>query len=366
MNITPLNAALLLHTLPGLGPVRIKKLIDHFGSPEKAWKSYGNKWLEIKGIGKKFPFEKTALKPAVDRVKKEENFLRDKKVDTLHYGNKKYPESLAFISDPPPVLFYKGKVDWTNPRIISVVGTRKPTQEGLDQCRTLVQELAPYSPLIVSGLAHGIDLCAHQTALAKGLETVACLAHGFQMIYPKNHSGIAKKIMSQGALLTEFWSDAPFERSNFLQRNRIIGGLAHITLVIESGIKGGSMATAHHAFQYGREVFALPGRLSDPKSQGCLQLIQRDQARVITSASAIAEWMGWENSAKNDNIQKELFTSLTVEQGQVLKALLEPKTLDELAVLLGWSVSKTAVLLLQMELKGYLKSEGPKRFKRLY
>ena len=366
MNITSLNAALLLHTLPGLGPVRIKKLIDHFGSPEKAWKAYGNKWLEIKGIGKKFSFEKTVLKPSIERVNKQEFFLSDKGVDALHYGSKNYPESLAFISDPPPVLFYKGKVHWANPRIVSIVGTRKPTQEGLDQCRSLVEELAHYSPIIVSGLAHGIDLCAHKTALEQGLETVACLAHGLQMIYPKNHSGIAQKIISQGALLTEFWSDAPFERSNFLQRNRIIAGLAHVTLVIESGVKGGSMVTAGHAFQYGREVFALPGRLSDPKSQGCLQLIHREQARVITSASALAEWMGWENQTKKNPTQKKLFHSMTTEEEKVFNALLEPKTLDELSEILGWSVSKTAVFLLQMELKGLLKTEGPKRFKRLY
>lgn len=366
MNITSLNAALLLHTLPGLGPVRFKKLIEHFGTPQKAWETFRNKGLEIKGIGRKYAHNTTALKKHFDRVKKEEFFLLDKEISTLYYGDPKYPESLGFISDPPSVLFYKGKVEWNNPRIISIVGTRKPTQEGLDHCRSLIQELAHYSPIIVSGLAHGIDVCAHQTALEQGLETIACLAHGLQRVYPKNHSGIAKKIISQGALLTEFWSDAPFERSNFLQRNRIIAGLAHVTLVIESGIKGGSMVTAHHAFQYGREVFALPGRISDPKSEGCLQLIHREQARIITSASTLAEWMGWKKQDQNKNKQKELFVCFTREEQQVYDALLQPKTLDEMANILTWSVSKTAVFLLQMELKGYIKSEGPKQFKRLF
>ena len=366
MNITPLTAALLLHTLPGLGPVRIKKLINHFGSPEKVWGSPPNKWLAVKGIGEKHSFDQALVSPNFDRIKKEEKFILDQGIQAIYYGHPQYPKTLAFISDPPPVCFYKGKVDWSNPRIISIVGTRKPTQEGIDQCRKLIRGLTPYRPIIVSGLAYGIDVCAHQIALEQGLETVACLGHGFQTLYPQQHKKIAQKIMTQGALFTEFWSDAPFERSNFLQRNHIIAGLAHLTLVIESGTKGGSMVTAYQAFQYGREVFALPGRLSDPKSQGCLQLIQREQARIITSAEALAEWMGWENKGKKLPEQKELFVSLTNEEHILFEALLEPKSLDQLAEQLTWSVAKTAAHLLQMELKGCIKSEGPKRFKRLY
>lgn len=311
MNITPLTAALLLQNLPGLGPVRIKKLIDHFGSPEKVWKSHRNKWLEIKGIGKRFSHATTDQNPYFEQVKKEEKFLQQKGIEALYYGHKSYPESLAFISDPPPVFFYKSTLDWNNPRIVSVVGTRKPPQEGIDQCRNLIQELAQYSPIIVSGLAHEIDICEHNTALEVGLQTVACLGHGLQTVYSKNHLKVAERICEQGVLLTESWSDDAFERSNFLQRNRIIAGLAHLTLVIESGVKGGSMVTAYQAFQYGREVFALPGRLSDTKSQGCLQLIQREQARVFTSVEALAEWMGWKNQNKKPHKQEELFISLT-------------------------------------------------------
>jgi len=261
-------------------------------------------------------------------------------------------------------LFQKGGASWRNERILSIVGTRNPTSRGVDFYKQLIEDLAEYNPLIVSGFARGIDIVVHKAALDNGLETVACLGHGLNQIYPTEHKIHVESVCNQGAILTEFWSNSSFEKPNFLKRNRIIAGVAHATLVIESKAKGGSLVTAEHAHHYGRDVFAVPGRVSDMQSAGCLNLIRSDKARMITSAADIAFWMGWESNPKPKTVQKELFISMT-EKEELLFNLLETKTsLDALALEAKLPISKVAAILFQLEMKGCVRPMAGKQFER--
>lgn len=262
------------------------------------------------------------------------------------------------------VFFQKGEVRWDNPRIISIVGTRNPTQAGLRLCEDLIHVIAPYHPLIISGFARGIDITAHKKALDLGLETVAVLGHAFGQWYPKEHQRYVQTFLQKGAFITEFWSEDSFERSNFIRRNRIIAGLAHATVVVESGDKGGSLVTAEHAIAYGREVFAFPGRPSDIKSKGCLRLIKNDQARMIRNGKDLIQWLAWEEAKTKQQRQHHLFVELNAREKKLLSYLDQPCTLDELALKHQKPIAKIASLLLQLELKGVIRSVGGKKFER--
>ena len=182
---------------------------------------------------------------------------------------------------------------------------------------------------------------------------------------PKNTPKNGERFLQGGAFISEFWSDMPFERQNFLKRNRIIAGLSHATIVIESGVRGGSLVTAHHALQYGREVFAFPGRSQDSKSAGCLNLIKQDKARLITSDQDVVDWLEWsQEEQKAKTIQKQLFVALNEEEKALYASLDEEKSLDELALFLGWTIARTATYLTQLELQGVVRPLANKRYER--
>lgn len=244
------------------------------------------------------------------------------------------------------------------------MGTRAPTVAGIRLCEALLVELAPYKPLIISGFALGIDITVHEKAIELGLETVAVLGHSFGQWYPPSHTKYVTPLLKQGAFITEFWSEHPFERANFLKRNRIIAGAAHATVVIESGQEGGSLVTADHALAYGREVFAFSGRPTDPKSSGCLRLIKNDQARMIRYGKDLIQWMNWEEKKTKQNVQKSLFLDLSEREKQLFSCLEEAATLDELSLKCKQPIATTAALLLQLELKGAVRSIGGNKFER--
>ena len=195
-------------------------------------------------------------------------------IQGLYFEDSNYPFKLKHCIDGPIVLFQKGSIDWDKQPIISVVGTRKITTYGLAQCEKIIETLAVFNPIIVSGFAYGTDIAAHKAALKHQLQTVGCMAQGLQNTYPKQHLKYRNLIENQGGFVTDFWSTAVMDPSNFLRRNRLIAGLSEATIVIESAEKGGSLATATMALDYNREVFALPGRITDSQSQGCHNLIK--------------------------------------------------------------------------------------------
>jgi len=362
MTLTSQQAALLLCSIPNLGPRRIKKLIDHCNGASNVLKVSIDKLLEINGIGSSHLKHLRFWKQYLAAVKKEEKRGKELGLKFFIYGEENYPLALSHTADPPIVFFQKGKVNWKNPRIISIVGTRTPTSAGIRLCEALLVELAPYNPLIISGFARGIDISAHKKAIELGLETVAVLGHSFGQWYPASHRKYVKSLLKQGVFITEFWSRDPFERPNFLKRNRIIAGAAHATVVIESGKEGGSLVTANHALAYGREVFAFPGRLTDPKSSGCLRLIKNDQARLIRHGKDLIQWMNWEERKTKPSVQKSLFLDLSETEKQLFACLEEAATLDELSLKSKLPIATTAALLLQLELKGAVRSTGGNKF----
>lgn len=365
MNITSIQAALLLQSLPGIGNITTKKLVDHCGNVNAVFEEKKENLLKIRGIGTFHLKGFSDLESYMSNVIIEEEFLKKEQLTPLIYGEENYPLSLSYCADSPLVLFQKGKVSWDNERIISLVGTRTPTSRGIDFCKQLIEDIADYNPLIISGFARGIDIVAHKTALNEGLETVACLAHGLNQIYPMEHKKYVQDVCKQGALLSEFWSTSPFDKSNFLKRNRIIAGLAHATIIIESGEKGGSLTTAKYAHGYGRDVYSVPGRITDAQSKGCLDLIRTEKARMITSASELIYWMGWEPTVKSKSRQKELFINLTDEETVLYNILDEKKSLDQLASQTQLSISKVASVLFQLEMKDCIRSLAGKQFERV-
>lgn len=361
--MTRLEACLYLRLLPGIGPIRAHKLVTHFGSPEAVF-SQSSVWETADGLGTVVHRALKSWGNFTERVHREMAFIERYNIQCLFYGTPDYPVPLSFCPDAPLVLFARGQVDFNLQKIISIVGTRKNTAYGKAFCQTFVQALASIRPVIVSGFAHGIDIIAHRAAMENGIQTVGCLAHGFDKIYPANHKQYIHDIEKHGGFVTDFMQEDAFDRNNFPRRNRIIAGLAHATVIIESAEKGGSMNTADLAHQYGREVFALPGRVSDQKSQGCHQLIIQNKAQLLTSPDQFIAAMGWNDSQNNASVQKQLFVELT-EDEKVLYRLLKEKSkesLDTLAIESQFSISKSATLLMQLEMKGCVRPLPGKYF----
>lgn len=343
----------------GVGVKSARALVDFFGDVASVFEfdngqedlAENPKLLGLRAELKKF----LAASDCQTYAQKELHFMTRNKVELLGMGAENYPGLLSECGDAPLALMIKGSLP-KSPYWISIVGTRRASALGLDFCRTVIRELAPLNPVIVSGLAKGIDYCAHRTALELGLSTVACLAHGLNQIYPKEHHEIAKAIEKQGALLTEFWSQSPFHPSNFLQRNRIIAGLSHVTLVIESGAKGGSLITAQFANSYDREVFAMPGNPYQKTLEGCNELIKNHQAHMITETADLVRIMGWTKFSSGPD------QSIALDETQ--KAILNKVHRhpyihkDELARTLALNAGILQGVLLNLELSGLLLTQS--------
>jgi DNA processing protein len=257
------------------------------------------------------------------------------------------------------MLYFKGELEWNRARIVSIVGTRNATVYGKDICRELVEGLALYEVVVVSGLAYGIDSQSHKAALDSGLHTAAVLAHGLDRIYPPVNRSLAQRICKQGGLVTEFMSGTNPDKENFPKRNRIIAGVADAVIVVEAGKKGGALITADIANSYNRDVFAVPGRLMDEFSAGCNFLIKTNKAALIQSAGDVVYMMGWEQSSGSTaGRQTIMFEHLSPDE-QSIAALLElhgESTIDWLSLQSNLPLGKVTSLLLSLEFKGAVKS----------
>ena len=243
------------------------------------------------------------------------------------------------------------------------------TLYGQQQCEEMVRDLLKFNPLIVSGLALGVDVTAHLMALECGLKTMACLAHGLDQVHPKRHSKIAERILEQGGLCSETWTNGDFHKMFYIRRNRIIAGLSEATIVVESAAKGGSLTTADMAFSYDRLVYAVPGRLSDIQSVGCNKLIEKQLAQVYSSADVLARDLGWDESSQSDQLQLNLSIQekLTVEEQKVFAALSSTSSihLEKLRRQLQGLEKQLPSLLLSLELKGWVKPMPGQMFRRI-
>jgi len=350
-----LRYMLALQRVPNLGDTTAKKLLHHVGCAEGIFKEKKQALLKIQGVGAhriQHLFDKSIW----DDVDAELQYIEKHQILHSCVSEPSYPRGLKQCLDGPLLFFFRGNINWENKRMLSIVGTRRATRHGMEFCEQLIASLAPLNPVIVSGFAYGIDITAHKAALQHGLPTIVCLAHGFKEVYPKSHKKYCASIEENGGFITEFWSDDAFDRTNFLQRNRIIAGLTEATIVIESAEKGGSLVTADIANSYNREVFAVPGRTTDGQSIGCNNLIKSQQAHLLTSAADVLYHLGWEAKASPPR-QTMLFEDLSTEE-ELVKAQLETADkleLDQLALQCKMPTHQMATLLFSLEMKGLVR-----------
>ncbi len=355
---------MILQKVPNLGDASAKKLIQKAGSAEAVFKEKKHALLKIDGIGN-FKLKELQSKDNFDLAEAEMNFIEKNEIQYMYFKGENYPEKLKHCLDGPTLLFYKGNINLNRKRILSIVGTRKITTYGSSFCERLIEELSPLQPVIISGFAYGVDICAHKAAIKNNLQTIACLAHGLNQIYPKTHKKYMEQVENNGGFITEFWSSDAFDRNNFLKRNRIIAGISEATLVIESAEKGGSLVTADIANSYNRDVFAVPGRASDTQSQGCNNLIKTQRAHLLNSAADIVYILNWKlEEEKPKTIQKQLFVELSKEEIAIYNYLKQnPKeVLDMIAINCEIPVHQTTSHLFSMEMKGVVRSLPGKIF----
>jgi DNA processing protein len=352
--------------IPGIGCTLAKRLIAYCGSAEAVLCEKKTILQKIPGIGEMLAHE-IAKQQVLQRAEQECEFLAKNNFQALCYTGEKYPQRLVQCDDGPVVLFVHGKMDFNQAKVLSIVGTRHATPYGLEWCETIVRQLAErgHEPVIISGLAYGIDICAHKAALQNNLPTIAVMATGLDKIYPFPHYATAKNIVEQGgALVTDFLSTTKPDRQNFIQRNRIIAGLSDATLVVESGEKGGALITAGLALSYNRDVLALPGRVGDMYSKGCNALIRSNRAALVESVADIEYALGWERNAKEKIQQLSLFTSLTADEQTIAETLQAnpSETIDTLCYATKIPMTRLSVLLFTMEMKGVLRTLPGKRY----
>ncbi len=355
-----------LTQINGIGAVQAKLLIEHFGNASHIFSAKKKDLSVVEGIGE---VKAKAIKDFEDfaLVEQEIKFIENHHIQCLFLTDEDYPKRLLNCYDAPTVLYYRGNANLNHSKIISIIGTRNNTDYGKQITEKLVEDLQPHNAIIVSGLAFGIDAIAHKAAVQNNTTTVAVLAHGLDSIYPSQHKSLAKDILLNGGLLTEFKQHTKPDRFNFPQRNRIVAGMADATIVIETAAKGGSMITAELAYNYNRDLFAIPGKITDAKSSGCLKLIQQNKAVLLSSAEQLVEEMGWQQKKKAVKKQRELFIELSAEEKAIVDILKEKETthIDELYLKTGLSSSSVAGAMLNLELQNIIASLPGKVYKLL-
>jgi len=350
---------LALTQVPQIGCVHAKLLIQQFHTAEAIFKAKATELEKTEGIGS---VRARCIKTfnGFAPLEKEIAFIEKYKIKPLFINQPAYPQRLLHCYDSPTMLFYRGNANLNAARMVAVIGTRNNSAYGKHLTQQLVQELAAYDALVVSGLAFGIDAIAHKTALNHNLQTVGVLAHGLDSLYPSEHTSLAKDMIKQGGgLLTEYYSDITAEKHHFPIRNRIVAGMSDAVIVVETGIKGGSMITAELANGYNRDVFAFPGKVTDAKSAGCNALIKNNKAVLLTETQELAEMLGWSApAAKNIQVQKELFVNLNAEEKTIVEILNEkqPVHIDELNLRCGFSTSSIAAAIINLELQNIIQA----------
>lgn len=363
MNDDEIIHFLALQKAKGIGDLNAKKLLKNCGSAQAVFKEKQQNLLKIDGIGA-FKLKGLKEKKLLEKATKEFDFIQKNNIKLTTFIDDDYPENLKHCADSPILFFQKGNINFKQQHIISIVGTRNMTNYGKSVLEKLIEEIKKYNPLIVSGLAYGVDVFAHQLAIKNNLQTVAVLAHGLNTIYPSRHHKEALKMQENGGILSDFWSDSNPDRENFIKRNRIVAGLSQATIVIESAAKGGSLITADIASSYNRDVFALPGRVTDLYSKGCNNLIKTNKAAILTSAKDLAYLLNWETDFKEKPIQKQLFVEFDETEELIYNYLLKEgkQSLDVIALHCNLPIYKISSVLLNLELKSVVKPLHGKLF----
>ncbi|MFB9106962.1 DNA-processing protein DprA [Flavobacterium gyeonganense] len=357
---------LALLRVEGVGDIMAKKLLANFGSAEDIFKAKTNQIAAIDGVGSVL-LKNLKDKTVFEKANKELDFITKNNIKVSFFKDENYPDRLKHCIDCPVLIFSAGNINLKNKRIISIVGTRQITSYGIEFCRTLIEDLAPLDPIIVSGFAYGVDIVAHQLAIENKLQTIGVLAHGLNQIYPKAHKKYMSKMEENGGFITEFWSTTNPDKENFVRRNRIVAGMTEATIVIESADRGGSLITANIANDYNRDVFAVPGRVTDKYSQGCNQLIKTQKANVLTSAADLVYMLNWDIKSDVKPVQKQLFIELESEEQKIYDYLIKngKELLDIIALQCEFPIYKISGILLNMELKGVIRPLPGKLFEAI-
>lgn len=351
-----------------VGPVMVRSLVSAFGSAEDAMRASRAALAKVSGLRQEAIealTSQSAKEEALAKADYELDFAGRHNIQVLTYDMAAYPSRLNQCSQAPATLFYKGNANLNSLHTLSVVGTRQPSAEGCRLTAEIIGQLAERYPdmLVVSGLAYGIDVAAHTAALEAGVATIGVVAHGLDQIYPPKHRNVAAQMVGNGGILTEYFTKTRPDAPNFVARNRIVAGMTEATLVVESGIKGGSLITANLAFDYNRDVFAIPGRVTDEMSAGCNALISRNVAQLVCSADDIERHLGWAERPKA--VQGDLFADAAeaveptdyAENSAIAAALLPDRQLTpaQLSAATGQSISEVSTALMLMELEGQVR-----------
>lgn len=362
--------SIALSSIEGIGPCRAKEFVRVFGSAEALYHLSPYDMVD-KGI------TPNALRLFLENKDKslavaEKEMLQMERlgIQCYNYFDDNYPLRLRQCDDSPLVLYTNNLIDLSRDHYVAIVGTRKATDYGRSATRSFVKELAERCPdvTIVSGLAYGIDINAQRAALEFGLRTVGVVAHGLHTLYPSAHRATAQTLTAQGgAVLSEYPTSVGPAPKNFLQRNRIVAGLSDCVLVMESAVQGGSISTVSHALNYNRDVFAYPGRVSDPASEGCNHLIQTSKARLATSAGSVLKAMGWgDDVAAQPVAAAAAAESYSPEETAVLSLLRQGSEPLQIAVLMqksGIPMHKLRALLTKLEFKGAVTQLAGEKYK---
>lgn len=369
MNEREIIASLALTQISGIGLIIARKLKDALGSATTVFEQRKELPTLIPGISKRLT-DALDCPAAFERAEQELAFAAKHQIACLCIDDADYPARLRECPDAPLVLFYKGNTSLNQPHIINMVGTRHATDYGKALCRQLLSELKVLCPdvVVVSGLAYGIDICAHRSALDNNLATIGVLAHGLDRIYPHLHRDTAAAMTHHGGLLTEFMSKTTPDRQNFVRRNRIIAGLSDATIVVESAAKGGSLITADIASSYHRDCFAFPGAVGAPYSEGCNNLIRDNGAMLLQNAEDLVKALRWDVQPTQQPTQRELFPDLNEEEMCVvdhLKRQPEGVQINMLTLDTGLSVQRLYAILFELELKGVVVSQSGGTYRAL-
>ena len=353
---------LTLQNATKIGDITAKKLIQYCGSAEAVLKEKRSNLLKMDGVGEKLI--KSLPDHYTSNAENELRFIKDHHINYFYFQEEDYPERLKHCIDGPILLFSSGNINLKSQHIISIVGARKITTQGIATCEKLVEALSIYNPIIVSGFAYGTDITAQKAAIKHNLQTIGCLAHGLNQMYPKAHQKYVKQIKEHGGFFTDFWSTDDFDRKNFLKRNRIIAGLSEATIVVESAEKGGSLVTAEIANSYNREVFAIPGRITDTQSIGCNSLIKHQKAHLLSQPEDVPYMLNWQLETKEKPIQKQLFIEFTTEEKVIYGFLKQngKELLDMIALKCDMPTFRVASILLNLELKGAIRPLPGKQY----
>lgn len=356
--------AIALKSIYKIGDQLARNLISYFKNAELVFKASRTQLLKVQGMGENTADAILHFKD-FDLIYQELEQYKKQNIEILLYSDETYPYRLRECSDAPLFLLKKGNADLNNLKSVAVVGTRNASPYGKEFCYKLAEALRECGALVISGLANGIDTHAHKAALKHQLPTVAVLAHGFKHLSPPGNKDLSEEICAQnGALITEHRAQVPPAPEQFPKRNRIVAGMCDALVIVESGVKGGAMITAEIAWSYNRELFALPGKISDYYSLGCNRLINNQRALCIESPQTLIEYLGWKSHNPSSGSLEFNIQNLNPYQQNIFKLLRSgEKHIDTLHLESGIPLAELSHHLLEMEFSNIVRSLPGKIYK---